>query len=174
MAISVQVQAPAKLNLALAVGPPDERGIHPIRSWMITVSLADDLEVTRLQDTRKSHYAVLWHAEARRRREIDWPVSRDLAVRGHLGLHHHGGRTLAGRMKARERSPAAGGPGGGDQGARPTRYGFPVRVLDVEPAVDPKAHGRRGIWPLGRKRFEQVHWACVKRCFRSQAQGGLT
>jgi len=117
MAISVQVQAPAKLNLALAVGPPDERGMHPIRSWMVTVSLADDLEVTRLQDTRKSHYAVLWHAEARRRREIDWPVSRDLSVRAHLALQQHVGRALPVRMKLLKRIPAGGGLGGGSSDA---------------------------------------------------------
>ncbi len=115
--MAIAVQAPAKLNLALAVGPPDERGMHPICSWMVTVSLADDLEVTRLDESGSSRYAVLWHPDARRRREIDWPVTRDLSVRAHLALEQHVGRRLPVQMKLEKRIPAGGGLGGGSSDA---------------------------------------------------------
>jgi 4-diphosphocytidyl-2C-methyl-D-erythritol kinase len=38
MADSLALQAPAKLNLALSVGPPDDDGMHPICTWMVTVA----------------------------------------------------------------------------------------------------------------------------------------
>ena len=41
-------QAPAKLNLALSVGPPAEDGMHPICTWMIAIALCDELTFTRL------------------------------------------------------------------------------------------------------------------------------
>ncbi|MHC4305568.1 MAG: hypothetical protein ACYSW2_13970, partial [Planctomycetota bacterium] len=62
MADSIALQAPAKLNLALSVGPPDDDGMHPICTWMVTVDLCDELLVTRLADDRLSRYAILWHA----------------------------------------------------------------------------------------------------------------
>ena len=89
MADAITVLAPAKLNLALSVGGPDPDGMHPICTWMVTVSLYDELEVTSLEADRFSRYAILWHAEAKRCSEIDWPMTRDLAVRAHLALEQH-------------------------------------------------------------------------------------
>ena len=43
MAESVRIQAPAKLNLALSVGPAGPDRMHPICSWMVTVDLYDEL-----------------------------------------------------------------------------------------------------------------------------------
>src|SRR6185503_3353032 len=92
---TLAIQAPAKLNLALSVGPPaGPRGMHPICSWMITVNLFDDLLLTRLEDDRLSRYAILWHPEAKRRTDIDWSITRDLAVRAHLALEQHVDRKL--------------------------------------------------------------------------------
>ena len=78
---SLAIHAPAKLNLALSVGTPNAQGMHPICSWMVTVNLFDDLLVTRLEDDRLSRYAILWHADAKRRSDINWSITRDLAVR---------------------------------------------------------------------------------------------
>ena len=50
MPASVRVAAPAKLNLALSVGPPNVDRMHPISSWMVTVDIFDDLDVARLPD----------------------------------------------------------------------------------------------------------------------------
>jgi len=113
----VTAQAPAKLNLALAVGPREEGGMHPICSWMITVDLYDELEVTRLPADRFSRYAVLWHKEARRRSDIDWSIRTDLAVRAHLALEDRVHRRLPVQSKLQKRIPVGGGLGGGSSDA---------------------------------------------------------
>lgn len=115
---TVQIDAPAKVNLALAVGPPrDGDGFHPIASWMVTVDLCDELVVTRLPADRFSRYAILWHEEARRRSDIDWSVTSDLAVRAHRALEEHAGRVLPVQMKLEKRIPVGGGLGGGSSDA---------------------------------------------------------
>ena len=50
MAESVRIKAPAKLNLALSVGPQDADRMHPIASWMVTIDLHDEIELTRRED----------------------------------------------------------------------------------------------------------------------------
>jgi 4-diphosphocytidyl-2-C-methyl-D-erythritol kinase len=117
MADSVAVAAPAKLNLALSVGPPDADGMHPICTWMVTVDLCDELLVTRLAADRLSRYAILWHDEAPRRADIDWPMTRDLAVRAHLALEQRFNRRLPVQMKLEKRIPVGGGLGGGSSDA---------------------------------------------------------
>jgi 4-diphosphocytidyl-2-C-methyl-D-erythritol kinase len=117
MADTVAQRAPAKLNLALSVGAPDQQGMHPICTWMVTLDLCDELLVTRLEPDRASRYAILWHHEARRRRAIDWPIARDLAVRAHLSMERHTGRRLPVQMKLEKRIPVGGGLGGGSSDA---------------------------------------------------------
>ena len=110
-------QAPAKLNLALSVGPPDEDGMHPICTWMVAIDLCDELTVTRLEPDRLSHYAIVWHEDAKRRSDIDWPIVRDLAVRAHLALEQHTNTRLPVQLKLQKRIPVAGGLGGGSSDA---------------------------------------------------------
>lgn len=110
-------QAPAKLNLALSVGPPAEDGMHPICTWMVAIDLCDELTVTRLEADRLSRYAIVWHDDAKRRRDIDWPITRDLAVRAHLALEQHTNSRLPVQLKLQKRIPVAGGLGGGSSDA---------------------------------------------------------
>jgi 4-diphosphocytidyl-2-C-methyl-D-erythritol kinase len=110
-------QAPAKLNLALSVGPPDKQGMHPICSWMVTIDLCDELELVRLEPDRLSRYAILWHEEAKRRTEIDWSIRSDLAVRAHLELEKLTGRHLPVQLRLDKRIPIGGGLGGGSSDA---------------------------------------------------------
>lgn len=117
MADAVTILAPAKLNLALAVGPPGADGMHPVCSWMVTVGLFDQLEVRRLEPDRFSRYAILWHPEARRCTDIDWSITRDLAVQAHLALEHHVDRRLPVQLKLEKRIPVGGGLGGGSSDA---------------------------------------------------------
>jgi len=54
----------AKLNLALAVGPPlpagdPNRGMPPIASWMHAIDLADEVEVRPLP-SRPSRMEIWW------------------------------------------------------------------------------------------------------------------
>jgi 4-diphosphocytidyl-2-C-methyl-D-erythritol kinase len=114
--------APAKLNLALAVGKADASGgtgggFHPICSWMVTIDLYDELLLTRLEDDRLSRYAILWHEEAKRRSDIDWSITSDLTVRAHLALEKRAGRRLPVQMKLEKRIPVGGGLGGGSADA---------------------------------------------------------
>ena len=117
MPSSVRVAAPAKLNLALSVGPPNADRMHPISSWMVTVDLFDDLDVARLPDGSLSRYAIEWHPEARRRTPIDWSISKDLAVRAHLAIERLVGRPLPLQLHLRKRIPVGGGLGGGSSDA---------------------------------------------------------
>ncbi len=107
----------AKVNLALSVGPPGVDRMHPIASWMTTVDLHDELILTRLEEGSLSRYAILWHAEARRRSEIDWSITRDLSVRAHLALQEFVGRELPIQAKLEKRIPVGGGLGGGSADA---------------------------------------------------------
>ena len=113
----VQALAPAKLNLALSVGKPDAGGMHPISSWMVTVDLHDDLEIEALEEGSMSLYAILWHRDARRRTDIDWSITKDLAVRAHQRLEAHVGRALPVKLRLEKRIPVGGGLGGGSSDA---------------------------------------------------------
>jgi 4-diphosphocytidyl-2-C-methyl-D-erythritol kinase len=114
---TVHALAPAKLNLALSVGRPDASGMHPISSWMVTVDLHDELEIEALEPDSLSLYAIIWHREARRRTEIDWSITRDLAVRAHQLVEAHVGRSLPVKLKLEKRIPVGGGLGGGSSDA---------------------------------------------------------
>lgn len=110
--------SPAKLNLALSVGPPDTgTGMHPICSWMVTVDFFDELEVRPLPAGSLSRYAIMWHTEARRRSDINWPIHKDLAVRAHLAIEKYLGRQLPLQLKLEKRIPVGGGLGGGSSNA---------------------------------------------------------
>jgi 4-diphosphocytidyl-2-C-methyl-D-erythritol kinase len=111
------VRAPAKLNLALSVGPPGADRMHPISSWMVTLDFADDLHLRRLDEGRDSLYAIVWAPDAPRPTDIDWPIMKDLAVRAHLALERAAGRRLPVRMKLEKRIPVGGGLGGGSSDA---------------------------------------------------------
>ena len=65
--------------------------MHPIASWMVTIDLHDEIELTRREDPPASLYAIQWHEEAVRKPEIDWPISSDLAARAHQALEEHVG-----------------------------------------------------------------------------------
>lgn len=120
MVVSLERRAPAKVNLALAVGPVDPAlgdGRHPICSWMAPITLYDDLSLTRLPAGSLSRYAVMWAEDARHKPDIDWPIRKDLAVRAHLLLREAVGRELAVQMRIEKRIPIGAGLGGGSSDA---------------------------------------------------------
>lgn len=114
---SVSHQAPAKLNLTLAVGSPGAHGLHPICSWMVTVDLCDDLNLVKLSPGSLSRYAITWHRDAKRRSDINWSITKDLAVRAHLAVQEKVNRDLPIQLRLEKRIPVGGGLGGGSSDA---------------------------------------------------------
>jgi 4-diphosphocytidyl-2-C-methyl-D-erythritol kinase len=114
---SVERDAPAKVNLCLAVDRPDDAGMHPIASWMAAVDFADRLEIHRRPPGRASLYNIDWAEDAPRKTHIDWPILRDLAVRAHLALEREVGHSLPIRMRLHKRVPVGAGLGGGSSDA---------------------------------------------------------
>ena len=127
----LRISTPAKLNLGLAVGEPGVDAMHPIASWMVTVDLCDELTVTRLPDDRFSRYAILWHEDARHRTDIDWSITRDLAVRAHRALEARAGRSLPVQLKLEKRIPVGAGLGGGSSDAAAMLHAV-VELFDLE------------------------------------------
>jgi 4-diphosphocytidyl-2-C-methyl-D-erythritol kinase len=111
-------RAPAKLNLALSVGPPEPpKGYHPIASLFVAIDLCDEIEISRQHPGTPSTYAIEWAEDAPRPSPIDWPIEKDLGVRAHRLLESHLARELPIRMRVRKRVPVGAGLGGGSSDA---------------------------------------------------------
>lgn len=112
-------RAYAKLNLCLAVSPPEPQGSpragwHRIASWFAPIDLCDELTIERAELTR---YERAWAADAPRPTPIDWPEDTDLACRAHRLLESVCGRPLPLRLRLVKRIPTGGGLGGGSSDA---------------------------------------------------------
>jgi 4-diphosphocytidyl-2C-methyl-D-erythritol kinase len=126
----LNIAAHAKINLALAVGPPaPPHGYHPICSWMSAIDVFDDVEIERLEDRLISQYAVEWAPNAARPTPIDWPIEKDLAVRAHQYVEQIAGRPLPVKLTVRKRIPVGGGLGGGSADAGAVLTGL-VHLFD--------------------------------------------
>lgn len=114
---SLLIRAHAKINLALAVGPPaPPRGYHPIASWFTCIGLHDELLLSRAS-TGESSWTIEWAPDAPRQSPIDWPIAKDLAVRAHRLLELVADRSLPLLATLTKRSPVGAGLGGGSADA---------------------------------------------------------
>ncbi|MBI1367173.1 MAG: hypothetical protein GC162_00820 [Planctomycetes bacterium] len=104
-------RCPAKVNLALSVGRPREDGMHPICSWMVTVSLHDDLTIT--PTAGGVEFDIDWANDALQPSAIDWPVESDLIAKAHCLMQQYVERPLPVAVKLRKRIPVGAGLAGG-------------------------------------------------------------
>lgn len=130
----ILAHAPAKLNLALSVAPVGPDGMHPISSWMITVDLRDELELVELASGSIARFATIWHEDAPRKSEIDWPFATDLVARAHALLENTVARELPVQSTLRKRIPLGGGLGGGSADAAAMLLGL-NRLFNLEVGI---------------------------------------
>ncbi len=118
--MQISRRAYAKLNLALAVGPPVSGGMHPISSWMHAIDLYDTVQVEWLGEHHPPTFEVTWAPDAPRPSPIDWPKEKDLAIRALRIMEQHEGRSLPISITIEKRIPVGGGLGGGSSDAAAT------------------------------------------------------
>lgn len=122
--------AHAKINLALAVGPPipagqPHAGFHPIASIMHAIDLAGTVEIVRTgAPSGASEHRVEWSPDAPRPSPIDWPMEKDLVVRAHRALETRVQRALPARVRVAKRVPVGAGLGGGSSEAAAALVGL--------------------------------------------------
>ena len=136
------LRCPAKLNLSLWVDPPIDtpRGrLHPIQSWMATLTFHDTLRLTRLEQAKR--FDAAGHSTLRLDRRLatdaprgfsmDWPVDADLASRAHQLVEGHVGRPLPLHAELEKRIPPGAGLGGGSANAAAMLIGI-NQLLDLQ------------------------------------------
>ncbi len=113
----MKLLCPAKVNLALSVGPAEGSGYHPIASWMVALNFGDELTLSR-RDAGASRWRISFdEAGPAAGRQVDWPLDRDLAVRAHGLAEREAGRTLPVDVTIAKRVPPGAGLGGGSSDA---------------------------------------------------------
>lgn len=116
---AMHLRAFAKLNLVLAVAPPEaqgpRRGWHRICSWMHAIDLHDDVtvEVDRSLDGPVLDARWADDAPVHPGQPLTWDARKDLALRA-AGLL---GEAVPLRITLRKRIPDGGGLGGGSSDA---------------------------------------------------------
>jgi 4-diphosphocytidyl-2-C-methyl-D-erythritol kinase len=114
---AVTVPAPAKINLALAVGPPaPPRGYHPIASIFAPITLAGRVCVA---PAAAPSFSTGWADDvpAMLRTSLDWPCQKDLVVRAWRAIEAHVGRALPLAITVFKGVPVGAGLGGGSSEA---------------------------------------------------------
>ena len=115
----LSLRAFAKLNLALAVAPPERegprRGWHRICSWMHAVDLPDSVRVEVDRSLDGPSLDIRWADDAplHAGEPVAWPAEKDLAFRAATLL----GEDAPLRITIRKRIPDDGGLGGGSSDA---------------------------------------------------------
>lgn len=110
------LHCPAKVNLALSIGAPDDTGYHPLASWMIALTFGDSLTLRRT-DSNESRFNIGFADDAPRPGAVDWPLASDLAYRAHQQLEQATRRALPVDLTLAKRIPIGAGLGGGSSDA---------------------------------------------------------
>jgi 4-diphosphocytidyl-2-C-methyl-D-erythritol kinase len=112
----MQIQAPAKLNLCLYLGPRREDGLHELCSLFEPLALADLITVPTLTTSEVGQSRMGQVAE---RDEVVCPgvEGENLAARALAALREHGWDAPPLRIEIEKRIPVAAGLGGGSADA---------------------------------------------------------
>jgi 4-diphosphocytidyl-2-C-methyl-D-erythritol kinase len=133
---ALTIPCPAKINLALSVGPPRaEDGLHPLCSWMVTVGFGDTLTLARSTDGQSS-FDIHFADGAPLPQAVDWPLSSDLAFRAHTLMQEHMHQELPVKVQVHKIIPPGAGLGGGSSNAAGMLVGlnelFSLRLNEEE------------------------------------------
>ncbi len=110
----MELLAPAKLNLALQIGPPGSDGFHPLASWFITVDLADALSTRMGGSAFTCNDATLPTDQRNLAHKAQDQYAAALIGAGHIAA----GRAVTDlSVHLHKRIPAGGGLGGGSSNA---------------------------------------------------------
>ena len=129
-AARVEVAAPAKLNLALLVGPVRPDGFHEIASLMLPVTLADHVTVER---TPGAGLDVVCDVA---------PGADNLAAKLVRELEERLDRSFEVRVTIDKRVPPGGGLGGGSSDAAATLLAL-ERLFSLDLSLQGPLRGRR-------------------------------
>ncbi len=111
MAEQIRVRVPAKVNLALRVGRPDNEGYHALGTIFQAVSLLDDVTVEATE-------AGVFELQITGRGENELPTDdRNLAIKAAKLLAERHQVTTGVKIKIHKRIPVAGGMAGGSADA---------------------------------------------------------
>ncbi|MDO9379216.1 MAG: 4-(cytidine 5'-diphospho)-2-C-methyl-D-erythritol kinase [Nocardioidaceae bacterium] len=111
---STTVRVPAKINLALGVGPVAADGLHALATVYQAVDLCDEVHATSRDD---DEIVVSVHLDAERERGSVPLDGTNLAVRAALALREATGVTAGATLAIRKAIPVAGGMAGGSADA---------------------------------------------------------
>lgn len=112
-ASSLELKAPAKLNLFLHVVGQRSDGMHLLESVFVLIDLCDDI-VLELDPS----------GEITRTGDVVGDVEKDLCVRAARALQQASGTTLGCRILVKKRIPAGAGMGGGSSDCASTLMGL--------------------------------------------------
>ena len=113
-----RTRAYAKVNLALGVGRGEgSDGLHRICSWMHSIELCDEIEISVLAPGQESEYSIGWAQSIGADQPVEWTIEQDLGVRAHKVVEEHMGKQLPVRIRISKSIPAGGGLGGGSADA---------------------------------------------------------
>jgi 4-diphosphocytidyl-2-C-methyl-D-erythritol kinase len=116
----IRVEAPAKLNLHLGVGPGRPDGYHDIDGIFLALAFGDTLEFETVPSPAKTSITMNWRFPAEKTAVLDLPVEKNIIFRAVSLFRARTGYDRGLKITVEKRIPAGGGLGGGSSDAAAT------------------------------------------------------